>query len=227
MSEKDTILIFEAHSDDCVISMGGTAILLQEKYDLILVTMTKGETAYTKVEDKGKMTEIRKQESLAADEVMGIKEHIFLTNPCQDLQNNLTNYHEIIKIIRKYRPKKIYTHKKPSKHRDHINTHDLVVEGWWKAFENVLADYGKPYRAPELYFFEVTDLFEFPGEIIDITDVFDKKMEALSAFESQYGVMQGMDDYVRGMALVRGFMGGFKYGEAFLKSNFMATPRKI
>ncbi|MBD3351479.1 MAG: hypothetical protein GF364_08325 [Candidatus Lokiarchaeota archaeon] len=224
MSEKQTIVIFEAHSDDCVIGMGGTVIQNNNEYNFILVTMTKGETAYTKVEDKGKMTEIRKNESMAADEILGIHEHIFLDNPCQDMQNNLKNYHEVVKILRKYRPIRIYTHKSPSKHRDHRNTHDVVVEGWWKASENVLADYGKTYRCPELFCFEVTDLFEFPGYIVDISNVFEKKMSALDAFSSQFDVLPGLNKYVEGLAMVRGYMGGFNYGEAFIKSNFMAKP---
>lgn len=224
MKEKPCILIFEAHSDDCVIGMGGTTIKLSKNHDVILITMTKGETAYTKIEDKDKMTEIRKEESLSADKILGIKEHIFLSNPCQDLQNNLKNYHEIIKIIRKYRPVRIFTHKNSEKHRDHRNAHEMVVEGWWKASENVLADYGKPIRVPELYCFEVTDLFEFPHEIVDIGDVFDLKMNALNSFKSQFSVLTGLEDYVKGIALVRGYMAGFKYGEAFIHSNFMAKP---
>ena len=61
--------------------------------------MTKGETAYTTIEEKETMADTRKSESIKADKLLGINEHIFLTNPCQDLQNNLQNYHEIIKII--------------------------------------------------------------------------------------------------------------------------------
>jgi LmbE family N-acetylglucosaminyl deacetylase len=224
MTNKPKILIFEAHSDDCVIGMGGTVIILSKTHDVILVTMTKGETAYTKVEDKDKMTDIRKGESLSADKILGVKEHIFLTNPCQDLQNNLTNYHDVIKLIRKYCPIRIYTHKSSEKHRDHRNAHDVVVEGWWKASENVLADYGKPIRVPDLYCFEVTDLFEFPDEIIDISDVFAIKMKSLASFNSQFSVLPGLDNCVQGLAMVRGYMGGFKYGEAFVKSDFMAKP---
>ncbi|MHA1339315.1 MAG: PIG-L deacetylase family protein [Promethearchaeota archaeon] len=218
---RQNILIFEAHSDDCVIGMGGTAIKLSKTYDLILVTMTKGETAYTKVEDKEIIADVRKEESLKADKILGIKEHLFLQNPCQDLQNNLSNYHTIVKIIRKYKPIRIYTHKSPSKHRDHIATHDLITEGWWKASENVLADYGKPFRCPELYYFEVTDLFEFPSIIVDISDVFDAKIKALESFSSQFEVLKGLKDFVKGLAMVRGYMGGVQYGEAFTISNFL------
>jgi len=219
--KKNTIIIFEAHSDDAVIGMGGLILKYNKDYEFILVTMTKGETAYTKLEEKSKIAEIRKAESLNADKILGINKHIFLENPCQDLQNNLKNYHEIIKIIRKYKPIRIYTHKSPEKHRDHRITHDLVTEAWWKASENVLIDYGTPYRCPELYYFEVTDLFEFPNIIIDISDVFELKIKALESFGSQFEVLKGLQDYVKGLAMVRGYLGGVKYGEAFAISNFI------
>lgn len=221
---KPVMLVFEAHSDDACVGMGGTILKNNNKYHIVEVTMTKGETAYTKIEDKAKMGEIRHAESLASDRIFGVQEHIFLDNPCQDLQNNLKNYHEIVKIIRKYKPAVIYTHKSSDKHRDHRAVHDLVTEGWWKASENVLADYGTAYRTPELYYFEVTDLFEYYHVVSDITSVFSKKIEALYSFKSQLEVLKGLEDFTTGLALVRGYQGGFKYGEAFQKGDLLPTP---
>ena len=223
MESKETILIFEAHSDDAVIGMGGTILLKSTTQNIVLVTMTKGETGYTSLEEKDTIQERRKNESLATDIFLGVKEHIFLDTPCQDLQNNLVNFHRVIEIIRKYRPTQIFTHKTPSKHRDHRNCHDLVTEAWWKASENVLPDLGDPVLVTKLYTFEVTDLFEFPNFIFDIGDI-EPKLEVLQKFESQMGVLPGIEDFVKGLALVRGYQGGFKYGEAFQKSDFMPTP---
>ncbi|MHA1896205.1 MAG: PIG-L deacetylase family protein [Promethearchaeota archaeon] len=221
--EKKNILIFEAHSDDAAIGMGGVIYKYKDKYSFILITMTKGETAYTNINDKEKMAQIRKEESLLSDSLLGIEEHVFLDNPCQDLQNNLSNYHTLVKLIRLYKPVKIFTHKSPSKHRDHRATHDLVTEAWWKASENVVVDLGKPYRVQELYYFEVTDLFEFPDVIIDISDSFMQKQKALKAFKSQIEVLPGIESFVEGLAKVRGYQGGFKYGEAFKKSDFLSS----
>ncbi|MHA1111766.1 MAG: PIG-L deacetylase family protein [Promethearchaeota archaeon] len=223
MGSKETILIFEAHSDDAVIGMAGMILKIRDIKDIILITCTKGETGYSTEEEKKNIVEIRKRESLVTDLILGIKEHIFLENSCQDLQNTKENYHKIIEIIRKYCPSQIFTHKSPSKHRDHRECHDLVTEAWWKASENVLPELGNPVRVPILHTFEVTDLFEFPHSIVDIGDI-NPKLEVLNKFESQMGVLPGIEDFVRGLALVRGYQGGFKYGEAFQKSDFMATP---
>jgi LmbE family N-acetylglucosaminyl deacetylase len=223
MESKNVILIFEAHSDDAVIGMGGMILKLKGVKDIILVTMTSGDTGYSTLEEKGKISETRKRESLVTDELLGIKEHVFLENPCQDLQNNKENFHRIIQIIRTYKPYQIFTHKSKSKHRDHRNCHNIVTEAWWKASENLLPELGEPIRVPILYTFEVTDLFEFPHTIVDIGDI-QPKLEVLSKFESQMGILPGIEDFVEGLALVRGYQGGFKYGEAFQKSDFMATP---
>ena len=223
MESKDTILIFEAHSDDAVIGMGGMILKINDRKDVILVTMTKGDTGYSCEEEKEIITEKRKNESLVTDKMLGIKEHIFLDNPCQDLQNNLHNFHTIIEIIREYHPSQIFTHKTPSKHRDHKKCHNLVTEAWWKASENVLPELGEPIRVPILYTFEITDLFELHHSIVDIGEI-EPKLEILRKFESQMGVLPGIEDFVKGLALVRGYQGGFKYGEAFQKSDFMATP---
>ncbi len=223
MDPKDTILIFEAHSDDAVIGMSGMILKIKDLKDIILVTMTKGDTGYSTKKEKASIIEKRKQESLVTDEMLGVKEHIFFDNPCQDLQNSKENYHKIIEIIRNYCPSQIFTHKSPSKHRDHRRCHDLVTEAWWKASENLLPELGDPIRVPILYTFEVTDLFEFPHSIVDIGDI-TPKLKVLRKFESQMGVLPGIEDFVEGLALVRGYQGGFKYGEAFQKSDFMATP---
>ncbi len=223
MKPKPIILIFEAHSDDAVIGMAGTILVQNELKDFILITMTKGETGYSSESEKDAIVHQRKQESLKTDSMLGIKEHIFLDNPCQDLQNSKENFHTIIQLIRKYRPSQIFTHKSPSKHRDHRNCHDLVMEAWWKASENVLPELGEPVRVPILYTFEVIDLFEFPHSIVDIGDI-EPKLEILRNFESQMKVLPGIEEFVMGLALVRGYQGGFPYGEAFQKSDFMATP---
>ncbi|TFG17263.1 MAG: hypothetical protein EU530_10875 [Promethearchaeota archaeon] len=223
MASKDTILIFEAHSDDAVIGMAGMILNIKEIKDIVLITCTIGDTGYSNEEEKTTIVEKRRKESLESDLLLGIKEHIFLDNPCQNLQNDLKNYHQVIEIIRKYRPSQIFTHKSPSKHRDHRNCHDLVTEAWWKASENILPELGDPIRVPILYTFEVTDLFEFPHSIVDIGDI-TPKLEVLRKFESQMGVLPGIENFVEGLALVRGFQGGFTYGEAFQKSDFMATP---
>ncbi|HMF30175.1 MAG TPA: PIG-L family deacetylase [Candidatus Lokiarchaeia archaeon] len=220
--QLDNVLIFEAHQDDCAIGMGGTVLwLANQGYNVVLVTATKGETAYTNMDDKDRMAEIRQEEARAACEILGIDTYEELGRPCQGLVNDRETYQEIVGLIRKYQPKYIFTQNAGDSHRDHRAISTLVEEAWWKAQERVLADFGESFKADALFFYEVTNLFPNPTTIIDITPFFENKMQAVQVFKSQLDVLQGLEDYVTGVALARGYHGHCKYGEAFLASNFM------
>lgn len=221
-SPSTNFLIFEAHADDCAIGMGGTVLYLANQgLSPVLITVTKGETAYTTVADKNHMADIRRSEGQVAAEILKIKITEQLSHPCQGLTNDRETFQEIVGLIRKYQPKFIFTHNPECSHRDHRNLSALVEEAWWKAQENVLADFGAPFRAEAVYFFEVVNLFPKPSVIIDITPFFNQKLKAIQAYKSQYGVMPGLEDYITGLAVTRGYACSKKYGEAFVSSNFI------
>jgi len=151
--------------------MGRTILIHNDLDDFIIVTICKGETGYSTTQENETIVKRRNNESLETNKTLRIKKHIFLNNPCQDLQNSLKNYYIVIKYIRKCRPIQIYIHKSPIKHRVYLNFYDPMTEAWWNAGENTLPDLGKSIHVPELYIFEVTDLFEFPSYIVDIGDI--------------------------------------------------------
>ena len=151
------ILIFEAHADDCVIGMGGTVQKLKEEgYKIILITFTKGETAYSSVDMKDKIAEIRRKENKKALQWIGVDTHIVWDYKCQGVENTRSLHQKCIEMIRKYKPEKIFTHSPYDKHRDHKAISSTVTEAWWKATEGVLADKGDPFRAKELYYLFLT-----------------------------------------------------------------------
>jgi LmbE family N-acetylglucosaminyl deacetylase len=202
--------------------MGGTVQwLATQGFNVVLVTATRGETAYVNVSDKERIADIRQSESQTACEILGIETYEELGRPCQGLANDRETYQEIVGLIRKYQPCYIFTQNAADAHRDHRAISTLVEEAWWKAQERVLADFGSPFKADALFFYEVTNLFPNPSVIIDISPYFERKMEAVQTFKSQLEVLLGLEDYVTGLALTRGYHGHCKYGEAFLASNFM------
>jgi LmbE family N-acetylglucosaminyl deacetylase len=219
-----SVLIFEAHSDDCVIGMGGTTQKLKELgYKIILLTFTKGETAYSSVNLKEKIAQIRIDEGKAADKWIGIDEHINWEYGCQNVQNTREIFQDCTELIRKFQPQYIFTHSPIDKHRDHRAISAIVEEAWWKATEGVLADRGAPFRADKLYFMEIGDLFPHPSVVIDITPYYGNKINAMNEFKSQFDVMKGLVSYVEGLAKTRGLLAGSQYAEAFLQSNFIPS----
>ena len=74
-----------------------------------------------------------------------------------------------------------------------------------------------------LFFYEVTELFPHPSNVVDISEVFKLKIEAIKQYKSQASVLPNIIEYVEGLAKVRGFLIGVRYAEAFLDSHLWPT----
>ncbi|MFB0545644.1 MAG: PIG-L deacetylase family protein [Anaerolineae bacterium] len=218
------VLVFGAHSDDEIIGPGGTiARLAAQGAQVAVVTFTRGETGYARDELKGRMAELRAQESAACDRMLGITERINLGKPTQGIPDDRETYQECVRLIRRYRPEVIFTHYYEDKHRDHRVVSALTDEARWKASENVLSDLGPPWYTPALYYYEITELFTHPSLVVDITDTFERKLEAMRTQVSQLDVVPGILRYLEGIGRARGYLCETSYAEAFLASNLLPT----
>jgi len=218
------VLVFAAHPDDEIIGCGGTIARLSAMgKQVFVVTFCAGETGYSTPEMKDKIAEMRRAEAEACNRVLGITERVILGKPTQGVVNDRETYQECVRLIRRYRPDVIFTHWNEDKHRDHRAISAITDEARWKAYENVLADMGEPWYTPELYYYEVLELFPHPSLLIDITDTFRKKRDAMQTQQSQFAVLPGIMEYIEGLAKVRGYARGTQYAEAFLRSNLLPT----
>lgn len=218
------VLVFAAHPDDEIIGCGGTiARLTAEGKQVFVLTFCAGETGYATVEQKETIAQVRQAEAQACDRVLGIAERVILGKPTQGVVNDRETYQRCVRLIRHYRPDLILTHWNEDKHRDHRAISALTDEARWKAYENVLADFGEPWYTPELYYYEVLELFPHPSLLVDISDYLPKKLEAMQTQQSQFAVLPGVMDYIEGLAKVRGYARGTRYAEAFLRSNLLPT----
>jgi LmbE family N-acetylglucosaminyl deacetylase len=224
MLEFKRILVFASHSDDEIIGPGGTiARLSRNGAEIVVVTFTGGETSYQKGQRPEEMLRQRQKEAQECDRVLGISRRIMLGKPTQGVTNDRETYQECVGIIRQVRPEAIFTHYREDKHRDHRHVSEITDEARWKASENVLGDMGASWYTPHLYFYEVTELFTHPSLVVDITDTLERKLEAMRTQASQMAVLPGIVDYIEGLARVRGYMCGTRYGEAFLESTLIPT----
>nr|MDO8109969.1 PIG-L deacetylase family protein [Candidatus Sigynarchaeota archaeon] len=222
-----SVLVFEAHSDDMVIGMGGLVKLLANQgVKVVVCTATRGETAHAAGEEKN-IVETRKIEGTRADKFLGVKEHFFLSHGCQDLTNDRATFQEFVGIIRREKPDWIFTHGSNEWHRDHRAASQIVEEAWWKATEeNVLVELGKPHKAKAVIFYEVLPQFDGkPDVCIDVSSCWDAKMEAIKCFQSQVATMGGFYNLVEGKGLYRGYLIGAKHAEAFMYSRFIPRDR--
>jgi len=130
---------------------------------------------------------MRRKEAADCDRVLGIAQRIMLGRPDMALVNDKQTFKEVIRVVREVRPDAIFTFAPGDNHRDHRAAHELAVEARWQGGEPVSIDLGEPWHTPHLYYF-ARRLPGGPAVEIDITDVYDKKVEAWSTQVSQYGL---------------------------------------
>ncbi len=215
-------MVFGAHGDDEIIGPGATLYGLSRKeVEVFVVTFTKRETAYARIEDKDKAAVHAEKEMAAANVILGIKERIVLGLPNQGVVNNRDNFQACVKLIRKYRPEIIFTHAPFDQHRDHRAVSELVDEARSKAGENLSPDWGTPHQTGLVLYFEIFDLFTKPHIVVPVENRWlEKKLEAMRSQISQLEVLKGIENHTKGLALVRGTAVGSEYGEAFRISDF-------
>ncbi len=219
------VLVFAAHPDDAELAMGGTiAKLTSADIKVGIIDLSRGEmgtrgSAGTRIAEADAAAGILK---ITVRENLGFKDG--------SLKPNNEYLHSVIGKIRKYQPKIIFAPYFNDRHPDHIGTSQLIKEAM---FFSGLAkinteDNGRiqnPYRPEKLYYFMQT--FEFkPSFVVDISETFKTKMEAVYAYGTQFHNPEstepetfiskpGFLKFLESRAQMFGFKIGKDYGEAF------------
>jgi len=204
------VLVFVAHQDDETIGCGGTiAKWAHDGAEVHVCFMTDGATGYQQGSGlKSEITSIRMCEAKNACDILGVEAVTTLGLPCQEIINNKQTFHKVIEKIRQVRPNIVITHSQICKHRDHRITSSIVQESCWKSTENILEELGDTHSVDLLLECEILDAFENPDFIVDITDHYNTKCEAMAVYTSQRGVIPGIEQYLNGISLVRGYSSG-------------------
>ena len=213
-----SILIFVAHQDDETIGCGGSiAKWSSEGAKVHVCFMTDGATGYQQRSGlQSEIVSIRMKEATHACDLLGAKNVHTLGFPCQGIKNNKKTFHSVIQKIREVKPDIVITHSKICKHRDHKMTSQIVEESCWKSEENILENLGSPHHVGLVLQCEILDAFENPDFVVDITNHYITKCEAMAVYTSQRGVIPGIEQYLNGISLVRGYScGPNKRAEAF------------
>ena len=134
--------------------------------------------------------EIRAREAVEAAGILGVQVRESLSLPDGDIQNSVENRLQLIRIIRKYRPEVLLFPFYTDRHPDHANAHILCREAWfYSGLEKIetldLNVRQEPHRPRNYY--NYMQWFEFiPSFIVDITEEYDQRMEAVRSFKSQF-----------------------------------------
>lgn len=215
------VLVIGAHPDDAEIGMGGTLVKLHRLgYSIGVIDLTRGELG-----SKG-TAERRAEEAAAAAAVYGARFRANLNLGDNRIDDSPALGRKLAELIRRARPRLVFTHHGDDRHPDHREAHALVRRAVFQAGLRNL-DLGVPYHLVDaLIFFPVNEWVE-PSFVVDITDTFEGKLEAMRAFASQFVEPTapidhkyfGVEDYLEAAAVRARHYGmriGVRYGEAFV-----------
>jgi N-acetylglucosamine malate deacetylase 1 len=231
---KLDILAFGVHPDDIELSCAGT--LLVEKGNgkkVGIIDLTKGELG-----TRGN-SEIRKEEAESSAAILGIDIRENLEMADGFFKNDEENQVKIIKVLRKYRPEIILCNAPEDRHPDHGRSADLVTNAaFLSGLKKIESNDGRgslqeAWR-PKYVFNYIQDIYLNPAFVVDISDVFDKKIEAIEAFSTQFYNPEAGDNepqtYISSPEFLEsvinrskmfGRMIGVKYAEGFLSKKMI------
>ena len=186
-------LVVGAHPDDADFGAGGLiAAWAAHGCEVTVVCVTDGDgggfDASVARED---VPGIRRAEQQAAADVLGAKECVFLGRPDGAVEADQALRRDLARVIRERRPEAVVTHAPERNYRfvylyhpDHLATGAAVLAAVYPDARNEFAfpDLGLPT-------WEVAQVWQFGGPeddtAVDVTDVFEAKVRACSAHDSQ------------------------------------------
>lgn len=185
MVRKINILAFAAHPDDVEISASGIMIKHQ------MAGLTTGIIDLTQGELSSRGTvETRKSETKKASEILKLSVRENLNMPDGFIEINQESLISIIKVIRRYQPDIILINSENDRHPDHGIAHKLVhraafLSGLLKIQTFSEDKPQKEWRPQNIYAY-IQDVFVQPDLIIDVSEFWVKRTQALDCFSSQF-----------------------------------------
>ncbi len=183
------VVVIGAHPDDCDLDAGGTAILFAKMgHRVLFVSATNGDAGHF---NKGGvvLAKIRKEEAEEAGKRFGVTYKV-LDNHDGLLIPDLKLRLELIKLIREWNADVVIGHRPYDYHPDHRNTAIAIQDAAYLVIVPNIAP-ETPALKKNPVFLYTEDRFQQPNPfrpdiIVDISEVFEQKVYALSAHQSQF-----------------------------------------
>lgn len=213
------ILAIAAHPDDAELGCGGSLLLAARKgLSVVIADLSKSEMS-----SRGTV-ESRQEEARNAAHILGLKERRNLGFPDSQIDSDSSDQlSALIQLIRETRPRIVLAPYWEDRHPDHVATGRLVKKACFSAGLAKVGD-GEPYRPTRLYSYMLSYPFT-PSFVLDISSVWDRKMEAILAYQSQFqssedGIATAISEpgflkLVEARAIWFGAMIGAAYGEPY------------
>ena len=183
---KLDILAIGVHPDDVELGCSGTLIKeIKRGKKVGVVDLTEGELG-----TRG-TAETRYAEAAAAAKIMGlaVRENAKMRDGF--FKNDEAHQLQLIQIIRKYQPEIIFANILEDRHPDHGRAGNLVYEACFLSGLikiETKGDDGKPQEKwrPKYLFHYIQDRFYEPDFIVDISDVWEQRLQSIKAYSTQF-----------------------------------------
>ncbi|HEY4966159.1 MAG TPA: bacillithiol biosynthesis deacetylase BshB1 [Puia sp.] len=230
------MLAVAVHPDDVELCCSGTLMMEKRLGKKVgVVDLTQGElgtrgTPLLRLKEAAQASRIME---LDARENLGMADGFF--------QNNEENKRKLIRAIRFYQPEIVLASALADRHPDHGRAGKLISDACFLSGLRKISTQdaeGKEQEQwrPKYVFHFIQDRFYQPSFVYDITPVFDRKLESIRAYSSQFHsttydqdepqtYISGPDflDSVIGRAQMLGKMIGVKYAEAFISEKMIGV----
>ncbi len=219
------VLAIAAHPDDVEQTCGGTLIRSAELgYRTGVLDLTAGDMG-----TRGTPA-LRIQESQTAAQRLSLTWRQNLRWPDARLENNVAARMTLAGVIRRIRPRVVILPYWTGRHPDHYRASELGYEACFLAGLQRLEEETAPHRPFKILYSSLYASVT-PSFVVDISRHFDRRMEALFSYASQYGDANAASDLFPShaevqerLAAIARFYGnliGVKYGEPFVVKESM------
>jgi len=219
------VLAIAAHPDDVEQTCGGTLLRMAEAgYRTGIVDLTAGEMG-----TRG-TPENRMQEAQAAALILRAGHRENMRFPDARLENTMAGRMTLAAKVRELRPRTVILPYWEARHPDHYHASNIGLEACFLAGLRKFDQYTEPHRPYKvIYASQYANVA--PSFVVDISSQFERRMESLLAYRSQYGASEAGSDLFpdeteirERLAAIARFFGnliGVKYGEAFVVKETM------
>jgi len=215
------ILAIAAHRDDVEQTCGGTLVKAAESGQrTAILDLTRGEMGTRGTADD------REREAGEAARILRVSWRQALDIPDARVENTWENRLKVARVIRELRPRVVILPYWQGRHPDHYNASTLGYEACFAAGLKKLDVGGEPHRPFKIVYASLYCDVR-PTFVVDITAQFERRVQALLAYKSQYSDQaSGADLFpahaelrqrVETMARFYGLLAGVTYAEPFVQ----------
>jgi LmbE family N-acetylglucosaminyl deacetylase len=227
----ERVLVVMAHPDDVDFGAAGSvATWTDAGVEVAYCIVTDGDAGGHDVSvPRDEMVMTRRAEQTAAAKIVGVTALHFLAHPDGRLQPTLDLRRDIARVIRQVRPDRVVCQSPErsfqriyASHPDHLAAGEATLCAVYPdsrnpfAFPELLEEGHEPWSVGEVWMMTAREQDAF----VDVTDQFDRKLEALRCHVSQHQDAQGLEPLLRGWMTANAASAGLPAGrlaEAFLR----------